>query len=100
MLDACLSKIAFLSKPSITRAEVTDFKKHYGRNDNLNQIGNQNLNLHSYLLKRSSDHTLKKLVANAIEAIIGCLFLTQGFDCALRFVDHYIIKNTKPLNFH
>lgn len=94
VLDACLSKLAFLSDPFITRGQVTDYKRHFGRNLNLNQIGEQVLHLNSYLLKRSSDHTLKKGVATALEAIIGCLFLSKGFDNVLDFVYNNIVKST------
>ncbi len=100
VLDACISKLAFLANPYISRGKVTDCKKHYGRNENLNRIGKEYLKLNNYLLKKSSDNTLKKAHATAVEAIIGCIFLNKGFDQAFAFVNEYIIMNTETFDFN
>jgi|SRR3989339_668647 len=74
--------------------ELTNFRAALVRGNNLAIIA-EKLNLGEYLYlskgeKKSDGHKKSYLLANTCEALIGAIYLDQGYDVAHRFIEKFI----------
>jgi len=76
--------------------ELTNLRSALVKGEMLNEIGKK-LEIENYLLlsrgeARSKEHNRSFIVANAMEALIGALYLDQGYQGAQKFIITYVIK--------
>jgi len=101
--DAVLELIVteFLYKKySDPEGVLTNWRSALVKGDNLSKLA-QKLNIDDYMLlskgeKASTGKSRKIILANALEALIGAIYLDQGYDVAKKFVrDNLIIDLPK-----
>lgn len=92
VLKACLS-IAFFS-PELTEGTITDMKKEVENNAVLQEIGYQ-MKLEEVLFYSNTDLQGKKKVATAVEAIIGAIYFSHGFDACQIFIKDKIMGKSQ-----
>ena len=88
ILKAVLS-IAYFT-PEITEGDLTDIKKNIECNAVLQELGYQ-MDLPSILFSSNTDLQGKKKIATAVEAIIGAIYFSHGFDACKSFIEDKII---------
>lgn len=91
--DAILKAILSIEyfNPEITEGKLTDIKKDIENNAVLQELG-QRLDLPNILFSSNTDLQGKKKMATAIEAIIGAIYFSHGFDACKDFVKQTIVK--------
>lgn len=77
--------------------ELTSFRAALVNGDMLGKIG-YNLGIQDFLLMsrgeaKDTGRARNYLVANAMESIIGALYIDQGYDAAKEFIEKYIISH-------
>lgn len=76
--------------------ELTNLRSALVKGETLNEIGRK-LEIEDYLLlsrgeARSKEHNRSFIVANAVEALIGALYLDKGYREAQKFIIAHVIK--------
>ncbi len=91
--DAILKAILSIEyfTPSITEGTLTDIKKDIENNAVLQDLGLK-LDLPNILFSSNTDLQGKKKMATAIEAIIGAIYFSHGFDACQDFIKRTILK--------
>lgn len=92
ILKAVLSITYFT--PEITEGDLTDIKKNIESNAVLQELGNH-MNLSEILFSSNTDLQGKKKIATAVEAIIGAIYFSHGFNACKQFIENKIIINLK-----
>lgn len=87
--------------PQMKEGELTSLRAALVNSDALLEVA-QRLDLNKYLLvsKGEAQDLQRKnsyLLANAVEAIIGALYLDQGIEAAKKFIDTYILPKTENI---
>lgn len=88
ILKAVLS-IAYFT-PEITEGDLTDIKKNIECNAVLQELGNK-MDLPHILFSSNTDLLGKKKIATAVEAVIGAIYFSHGFDACKAFIEEKII---------
>ena len=91
--DAILKAVLSIEyfNPEITEGKLTDIKKDIENNACLQELG-QRLDLPNILFSSNTDLQGKKKMATAIEAIIGAIYFSHGFDACQDFIKRTILK--------
>ncbi len=81
--------------------ELTSFRAALVNGDMLAKIG-QDLRVQDFLLmsrgeSKDTGRARQYLIANAMEAIIGALYLDQGYDAARDFIDRHILSHLEEV---
>lgn len=81
--------------------ELTSFRAALVNGDMLGKIGRE-LGVQDYLLMsrgeaKDTGRARGYLIANAMEAIIGALYLDQGYDAAKKFIEKYILVHLEEV---
>lgn len=90
VLKAVISIVFY--KPELTEGYLTDRKKELESNAALQELGYQ-LKLEDILFHSNTDLQGKKKMATAVEAIIGALYFSHGFEACQAFIKNHIIKD-------
>lgn len=90
ILKACLS-IDFFT-PEITEGEMTDLKKDIENNAVLQKLGYE-MKLDEVLFYSNTDLQGKKKMATAVEAVIGAIYFSHGFEACQAFIQDKILKD-------
>lgn len=91
ILKSVLSMDAFLADKTITEGDLTNQKKAIENNASLQSLGIQ-MNLPDILFYANTDLQGKKKIATAVEAIIGAIYFSHGFDACIDFIHRYVPK--------
>lgn len=89
ILKSVLSIDAFLADQTITEGDLTNQKKAIENNASLQSIGIQ-MNLADILFYANTDLQGKKKIATAVEAIIGAIYFSHGFDACIDFIHRHM----------
>ncbi len=94
ILNACVSAILFEKFPDKDEGELTQLRARIVSRKSLEQWGKElDLDRYVFLGKRMSGHVQDRkthIVGDALEAIIGAIYLDGGFKRAYNFVTSYI----------
>lgn len=90
ILKSIISEKLFRQNPAITRGELTDAKRELENNPELQSIGLR-LDIDKLLLHRNNELKGKKKLATAIESIVAAIYLSNGFDDTLKFIEKFIL---------
>ncbi len=76
---------------------LSKYKESLVKNNALSRISNK-LNVEDYLLMGNGEHNNKagrqKILADALEALIGAIYIDQGYQKAKDFIDDNILNNS------
>ncbi len=95
VLEIAVSEYLFRNYPNLQEGELTGIRAALINSDSLLEIANR-LDLKNYILvSKGEEKELKKsqpyLLANAVEAIVGALYLDQGIKAAEKFIEKQIL---------
>lgn len=91
VLKSVISEKLFRQNPAITRGELTDAKRELENNPELQSIGLR-LDIDKLLLHRNNELKGKKKLATAIEAIVAAIYLSNGLDDTIKFIEQFILQ--------
>lgn len=98
VLDAILSDFLFEKYPEATEGFLTKIRSRIVNRDVLNQIS-VSMGINKILISNvSSIHSSKNLYGDALEALIGAVFLEKGFKKARKFFIRRILRQYLDLN--
>jgi len=85
----------------LPEGEMTNLRSAVVRGEMLSKIAHE-LDLDSFLLlsrgeRKDEGKARQFILANAIEAVIGALYLDQGYDAAKKMIDTYIVSKLKEV---
>ena len=91
MLDAIVGVLLYEKLPAATEGELTKLRAQIVCEDSLNRLG-RSIELGEALImgeseERSSGRSKPSVVADAVEAVIGAIYMDGGYSEAYRFVD-------------
>jgi ribonuclease-3 len=96
VLELAVTKYLFehFDKPE---GELTSFRAALVNGDMLGKIGNE-IGVQDFLLMsrgeaKDTGRARMYLIANAVEAVIGAIYLDQGFDAAEDFIGKYVLAH-------
>lgn len=80
---------------------LTNWRSALVRGRSLSQIAAE-IDLNNYILtsrgeQKSSPKAREQIAANALEALIGAIYLDGGYDSAKRFIDAHVINNLEKI---
>ncbi|MBI4975318.1 ribonuclease III [Candidatus Peregrinibacteria bacterium] len=95
VLELASTKHLFLNYPNKQEGEMTTFRSALVRGNHLAEIG-EKLDLGKYLLlshgeEKSGGRDKKYILANTLEALIGGIYLDQGYTEAEGFIKKFIL---------
>jgi len=95
VLELVVTEFLFNNYPN-SEGELTNWRSALVRGDNLAIIGRK-LNLGDFLFlskgeERSGGRDKDYILANTVEALIGAIYLDQGYMKAHKFIDKYIMQ--------
>ncbi len=85
VIKLTLSNLLFRKNPEINNGELSITINELQSNFALQRIG-ERLNIYNFLLYVNTELDGKKKLATSLEAIIGAVFLSEGFDEAKKFI--------------
>lgn len=91
VLKSIISEKLFRQNPAITKGELTDAKRELENNPELQAIGLR-LDIEKLLLHRNNELKGKKKLATAIEAVVAAIYLSNGLDDTVKFVEQFILQ--------
>lgn len=101
VLSLIVSKHLYLALPKSTEGELTKLRAALVRTETLANIAAQ-LRLGKYLYlsrgeEESNGRTSRAILANTFEALLGAIYLDQGFEMAQKFIERTILVNWQKL---
>ncbi|MET3682104.1 ribonuclease-3 [Alkalibacillus flavidus] len=100
VLELAVSQYLFRQYPHMSEGELTKFRANIVCEPSLEQF-NRDLSLSQYLLlgkgeEASGGRERPAILADAFEAMMGAIYLDQGFETALSFLETNIFPNVEP----
>lgn len=97
VLELCATHHLFQSYPDQDEGQMTTFRSALVKGQHLAQLGHE-LQLGNYLKlsngeERSGGRQKDYILANAVEALIGAIYLDQGYEIADKFIQKFILTN-------
>lgn len=97
ILDAVVAEYLYLKFPEEKEGSLTKLKAKLVNREYLNKIGDK-FNIGEQLRYQSfGDNTPKSIIGNALEAIIGAIYLDKGFRFTRKFIIDQIIQKQVSL---
>lgn len=93
ILDAVLSEYLFTRYPGATEGELTKIRSRLANRTTLNKLAlamNINKLLVSHINNNSSS---KNIYGDALEALIGAIFIDKGYSCTRKFIIKHLLKD-------
>lgn len=102
VLSLVVSKFLFEKLPKVAEGQLTTTRASLVRTETLAKLAGE-LALGDYLLmakgeEDSGGRNNQSILANTFEALIGAIYLDQGFEKSEEFLAHIILKNWKTLS--
>lgn len=102
ILSAIVSQFLYQKLPKSQEGQLTQIRASLVRTETLSKIAKQlNLGQYLYLSKGEEDtggRANNSILANTIEALIGAIFLDQGWKVCEKFINNYILKSWQKLS--
>lgn len=102
VLELVISEFLYSLFPSLQEGELTALRSKLVRNETLFRVGDdlslyERLNLSRGQRNDNSSRVKERLVACAVEALIGAIYLDQGLEAVRSFVNQRLIKYLEQL---
>ncbi len=92
ILDAVIAEYLYLKFPDEKEGSLTKLKAKLVNRDYLNKLG-EKFNIGEQLRYQSfGENTPKSIIGNALEAIIGAIYLDKGFSFTRKFIIRNIVQ--------
>jgi len=92
ILDAIIADVAFKKFPTQNEGFLTNTRSKIVKRETLDKIASE-LGLHKLIISSTHNRGSKNhILGNALEAFIGAVYLDQGYEKTLKFVEEKIIK--------
>lgn len=92
ILDAIIADIAFKRFPAQNEGFLTTTRSKIVKRETLDKVACE-LGLHKLIVSAAHNRGIKNhILGNALEAFIGAIYLDQGYEKTLKFVESKIIK--------
>jgi len=96
VLELVISDYLFKEFPDRAEGELTSFRSALVRTDSLAETAKEIAIGESILLSKGEEdtggRTKSYLLANAFEALIGAIYLDQGYEKSREFINKYLVK--------
>ena len=93
ILDAVLSEYLFNSYPEATEGELTKLRSRLANRATLNKLA-LSMSLDNLLISHiSNNSSIRHIYGDALEALIGALFIDKGYTKTRRFIIKHILKD-------
>lgn len=97
VLELAVSEELFSRYPDFSEGQLTMLRSALVRLERLSAVGKE-IGLERFILtsrgeKRDSPKAWSVILANAVEALIGAIYLDSGFKAAKRFVQRFVISH-------
>lgn len=97
VLEVVVTEFLFKTFPQASEGEMTNLRSALVKGKHLAQVAaHLNLGVYLYLSRgeeKSGGRKKAYLLANALEALIGAIYLDRGFKKVHAFIDEFILKN-------
>ena len=98
VLDTVVGDFLYTTFPNKHEGFLTSTRAKIVQRESLNRIGNSlNLDRHVHAMMRSSSHN-SYICGNALEALVGAVYLDQGYKRCRSFIINRLIKRHFDLN--
>jgi len=98
VLDTVVADFLYRNFPGKHEGFLTSTRAKIVQRESLNRIGNTlHLDSHVHALTHSSSHN-SYICGNALEALVGAVYLDQGYDRCRKFIINSLIKKHFDLN--
>lgn len=102
VLELVVSEKLFHLLPEAPEGKLTVLRAALVNYQILGRIAAENFNLEDFILmskgERSSSSRAKEVIlANAMEALVGALYLDQGYEAASAFVDKFLLPHLEEI---
>ncbi len=98
ILDAIVADIVYKHFPNKKEGFLTNTRSKIVQRESLNQIAlNLGIDKKVTSMPYATTHH-KYMYGNALEALIGAIYLDQGYRCCCKFVEEQIIRKHVPLD--
>lgn len=102
VLELAVTRYLFNEFPDETEGVMTNWRASLVKSERLAEVADElKLNDFLYLSRGESKDANSKarhyILANAFEAVIGALYLDQGFDAAEQLIQRFLIPKLKPI---
>ena len=98
VLDTVVADFLFSTFPNTHEGFLTSTRSKIVQRESLNRIGNSlHLDTHVHALTHSSTHN-SYICGNALEALVGAVYLDQGYNRCRKFIIERLIKKHFNLN--
>lgn len=98
VLDTVVADFLFSTFPNMHEGFLTSTRAKIVQRESLNRIGNSlHLDTHVHALTHSSTHN-SYICGNALEALVGAVYLDQGYNRCRKFIIERLIKKHFNLN--
>jgi ribonuclease-3 len=96
VLELVVTSFLFRKFPRTAEGELTAFRSAIVNTVSLSKVG-EKIGLNKYLLlskgeSRDTGRARSIIVANAVEAVIGAIYMDSGYDAAANFISEYILN--------
>ncbi|RPF56025.1 ribonuclease III [Aquisalibacillus elongatus] len=100
VLELAVSQYLYREYKNMSEGELTKFRANIVCEPSLEQFAKE-LELYDYLLlgkgeEKSGGRERPSLLADAFEALIGAIYLDQGFDSVIQFLKEFIFPKIEP----
>lgn len=101
VLDFVVSEVVYLARPEAPEGDLSKLRASLVKDESLAEIALE-LGLGEHLIlgsgeRKTGGHRRESILADALEAIFGAVFLDSGFDAAKEVIDHVYEQRYREL---
>jgi len=98
ILDAVLSEYLFINYPDATEGELTKLRSRLASRATLNKLA-LTMNINKFIISHIiNNNSSLKIYGDALEALLGALFIDKGYSRTRKFIIKHILKDYIDLN--
>ena len=92
ILGTIVAEYLFIKYPNADEGFLTKMRSKIVKRNTLNLIGDK-MGLDMLLSDYSQTRLSRSMLGNAVEALVGAVYLEKGYDATKRFIIHKILRN-------
>lgn len=101
VLDFVVSEAVYLARPEVTEGDLSKLRASLVKDESLAEIALE-IGLGEHLIlgsgeRKTGGHRRESILADALEAIFGAVFLDSGFDAAKKVIDRVYAQRYQDL---
>lgn len=101
VLELVVTRALFDKYPDSTEGDLTAYRSALVNAQTLSEIAGE-INMNKYMLlsrgeAKDTGRARQFLLANAFEALVGAMYLDQGYDAAAQFIERTVLPRTEKM---